>query len=143
MLGFFAFSDFDNGTLQAPQVAGPGYEVTRWAISQEDGKTYVPVDRLLYYHTSDSNTLKHGWILYEGLINGSSEYDSHWFTSTRNADALMEGIILSSSILPASESSTQASNSSSDIWAFIGMGVAALIALIATKWFLWQKKHTI
>ena len=90
-LNFWTFSDFTNGTTEAPQVIGPAYEITRW-LPSGDGKTFAEWDRLRYYSTSEANTDGRGWIFYEGLINGSSEYDGKWFVATRNADALMESV---------------------------------------------------
>ena len=47
IIGFFAFSNFDNGMLQAPQVVG--YKVTPRAIAYEDGK---PMCQLISYATT-------------------------------------------------------------------------------------------
>lgn len=142
LMGFFAFSDFDNGTRETPKVTGPGYEVMRWAISREDGITYVPVDRLRWYDTSSTNTLGRGWIFYEGLINGSSEYDGKWFTSTRNGDALMENTLFSVQATSTSTASTEKAGPTSIVLGFVGIGAATLIGAVAAAWFLQQRKVT-
>lgn len=131
LMGFFGLSDFDNGTRETPKV-GTGYEITRWAISRVDGETYVPVDRLRYYPSSSTNTLGRGWIFYEGLVNGSSEYDGMWFTTTRNSDALMQRILSSTQTLEASRPTPMT-------FGLIGIGAAGLIGIIATLWFFRQR----
>ncbi|MBX3086020.1 MAG: hypothetical protein KF716_30570 [Anaerolineae bacterium] len=127
-LDFWAFSDFTDGTREAPKVVGPAYEVTRWYLA-DDGKTYVMWDRLRYYHTSSENTAGRGWVYYEGLVNGGSEYDGRWYLSTRHADALMESIIFVepnatvTSSSPASEST-------------VGIGTTTLFVFALILWII-------
>ena len=130
VLGFFAFTDFDGGTRQAPSVNGSAYEVTRWQLDHTNLETLIPVDRLVYYHTSEANTLARGWVYYDGLINGSSEYDGKWFPSTRDADAWMESILF--------EGSSQAASSAGavPILSFAAVGLAGFILGLGTMWFV-------
>jgi len=129
LLGFFAFTDFDNGTREAPHVVGPAFIVMRWQLDRTGDTGFQPWDRLRYYHTSPDNTLGHGWVFYEGPINGSSEYDGQWFTSTRSADALMEGIIFPG----ATEQSQGGPKTPAKYIALMGIAAAFAIAGLATR----------
>jgi hypothetical protein len=83
LLGFFALSDFKDGTKDSPQV-GSGYEITRYF--QNDSGDSRPFDRLYYYPSSEGDS---GYIFYEGLINGASEYDGKWFQTSLEGEQLM------------------------------------------------------
>jgi len=125
-LDFWTFSDFDSGTREAPEVIGPAYEITRWHLAA-DGKTFEPWDRLRYYQTSPHNTAARGWVYYEGLVNGSSEYDGKWFMSTRHADVLMESIIF------ADASETHPASSSEPT---LAIGATALVVVALALWLI-------
>ena len=129
LLGFFAFTDFSDGRREPPRVVGPAFVVTRWEMDRAADAGFQPWDRLRYYHTSQDNTLGRGWVFYEGLLNGSSEYDGQWYPSTRNADALMEGIIFPSE---ARESEADA-NRPSLLLGVVGIAAALVIAALATR----------
>lgn len=73
---FFAFADFKKGSLSAPSDPGQGYQIFR--IYVEDNKDQ-PFDQLHYYPYS-------GYVFYDGLINGSSEYDGKWFAADPSAN---------------------------------------------------------
>ena len=74
---FFAFADFSKGSITAPVDPGQGYQIFR--IYVVDGKDQ-PFDQLHYYPYT-------GYVYYDGLINGSSEYDGKWFQADPAADA--------------------------------------------------------
>lgn len=68
---FFAFADFSRDWTKVPTELGPGYEITRYYI---DGKRETAFDSLHYYPET-------GFVYYDGIVNGSSEYDSEWYTA--------------------------------------------------------------
>ncbi|MCC6261540.1 MAG: hypothetical protein IT311_11825 [Anaerolineales bacterium] len=74
---FFAFADFSKGAVDAPAEPGDGYQVLRAYVI--DGKEQ-PFDLLYYYPTT-------GYVYYEGLAEGSSEYDKKWYVADPAAKA--------------------------------------------------------
>ena len=68
---FFAFADFYQDKTEAPADPGVGYEITRYYI---DGGRESAFDHLHYYPDS-------GYVFYDGIVNGSSEYDGKWYTA--------------------------------------------------------------
>jgi hypothetical protein len=74
---FFAFADFSRGEVAEPADAGQGYEIVRVYV---EGSTDAPFDRLRYYPYT-------GFVFYDGLINGSSEYDGKWYAANPSAEA--------------------------------------------------------
>ncbi len=73
---FFAFADFLKGAIDAPPDPGEGYQVIR--IHVENNKD-VPFDLLHYYPYT-------GFVYYDGLVDGSSEYDKKWYTANPSAE---------------------------------------------------------
>ena len=67
--GFFTFADFYRNKTEAPVDPGAGYEITRYYL---DGQAERPFDRLHYYPET-------GFVYYNGIVNGSSEYDGKWY----------------------------------------------------------------
>ena len=77
---FFAFADFYRNKTSAPANPGTGYEITRYYI---EGVGEIVFDRLHYYPET-------GFVYYDGIVNGSSEYDGEWYiakTEIKNAFA--------------------------------------------------------
>lgn len=68
---FFAFANFFEDRTTAPADPGPGYEITR---HYTEGIGDVIFDRLHYYPES-------GFVFYDGIENGESEYDGEWYTA--------------------------------------------------------------
>lgn len=68
---FFTFADFSQARTKAPKDPGMGYEITRYYI---DGTRETPFDRLHYYPETRL-------VYYDGIVNGSSEYDGEWYTA--------------------------------------------------------------
>lgn len=67
---FFAFAEFHMDRLDdAPVNPGKGYEITRYYI---DGKREIAFDQLHYYP-------KTGFVFYDGIVGGESEYDGKWY----------------------------------------------------------------
>lgn len=80
---FFAFADFYRNKVEAPVDPGPGYEVTRYYV---DGKREVAFDHLHYYPDA-------GFVYYDGIINGSSEYDGEWYTAKPEIKTIFESTL--------------------------------------------------
>jgi len=74
---FFAFADFTQGDIAAPADPGQGYEVIRIYIVDSKEQAF---DQLHYYPYS-------GYVYYDGIVNGSSEYDGKWYQANPSADA--------------------------------------------------------
>ena len=70
---FFAFADFSKDEIPAPVDYDPdaAYTVTRFYT--ENTKPVV-FDELIYYPDQ-------GYVYYEGLANGESEYDGKWYAA--------------------------------------------------------------
>lgn len=86
-IDFFAFADFDQDPAKAPTDPGQGYEITRYYI---DHGHDAPFDRLHYYPSS-------GWVFFDGLVNGDTSWDGHWFQAATSIQpafekALMNGV---------------------------------------------------
>ena len=80
---FFAFADFSRNKAEAPANPGEGYEITRYYI---DGKSEVVFDRLHYYPET-------GLVYYDGIVNGSSDYDGEWYIARREIKAAFEKVL--------------------------------------------------
>ena len=80
---FFAFADFSRDRTKAPTEPGPGYEITRYYV---DGKRETAFDRLHYYPET-------GFVYYDGIVNGSSEYDGEWYTAKPGIRKAFESVL--------------------------------------------------
>ena len=65
---FFTFADFYRDRVEEPSSPGTGYEITRYYV---DGNRESAFDKLHYYPDT-------GFVYYDGIVNGSSEYDRKW-----------------------------------------------------------------
>jgi len=83
LLGYFSFANFSNGPVtEVPQNPGAGYEIIRSYVDSAT-KNVQDFDHLHYYPDS-------GYVYFDGLINGSSEYDGKWY----QADSKVKTIFL-------------------------------------------------
>ena len=87
LLGYFDLSDFPNARTPEPQITGESYIVTRY---EQDNGRFIAWDRLHYYPNSTGSG---GYILYDGLINGYSEYDGQWYTASPSGDAALRRML--------------------------------------------------
>jgi hypothetical protein len=111
---FFAFADFYRDRIEAPAEPGPGYEITRYYV---DGKREIAFDRLHYYPST-------GFVFYDGIVNGDSEYDGEWYSANPAVKTVFE------STLPATGSAgaqPAVFSLPSNAW----LSVAALAAVLA------------
>jgi len=88
--GFFTFANFYEDRVDAPANPGEGYEITRYYL---DGKREIAFDRLHYYPVT-------GFVFYDGIVNGESEYDSEWYTSNPKIAVVLEGALLTPTQAP-------------------------------------------
>ncbi len=92
---FFAFADFYRNKTETPADPGPGYEITRYYI---DNNREVAFDKLHYYPDA-------GLVFYDGMVNGSSEYDGKWYTAKTEIKTAFESALMGTTI--AAPSSNQ------------------------------------
>ena len=77
---FFAFADFSKGEVSPPTDPGEGYQVVRvYVVTENDKPAPTPFDQLHYHPYT-------GFVYYDGLIGGSSEYDGKWYVANPAAD---------------------------------------------------------
>jgi hypothetical protein len=80
---FFTFADFYRNKTSAPADPGVGYEITRYYI---EGVGEIAFDRLHYYPET-------GFVYYDGIVNGSSEYDGEWYTANSEIKSIFESAL--------------------------------------------------
>ncbi len=133
---FFAFADFSQDRTKAPANPGSGYEVTRY---YKDALQETAFDRLHYYPYT-------GFVYYDGIVNGSSEYDGKWYIARPEMKGAFEKVLPGQvqPVAPAaqppvtSEQSTlnvSISRSSSVLLVAVAIGIAA-----ALMFALWLRK---
>ena len=91
LMDFFSLSNFPNAGIEQPLVEGDGYLVTRYFMESDGSLT--PWDNLRFY---PNTTGTGGNIFYEGLVNGSSEYDGKWYLASRAGSSRLRHIITAS-----------------------------------------------
>jgi hypothetical protein len=80
---FFAFANFYKDRIEAPANPGEGYEITRGYV---DGKREIIFDRLHYYPDT-------GFVYYDGIENGESEYDGEWYAANPDIKTVFEAAL--------------------------------------------------
>jgi hypothetical protein len=80
---FFAFADFYQDKAEAPVDPGTGYEITRYYV---DSNTESAFDKLHYYPDTE-------YVYYDGIVNGSSEYDAKWYTANQDLKSVFEAAL--------------------------------------------------
>ena len=80
------FQDLQLGSIPPPEVVGGGYKMLRgW--DNEQG-VFTAFDLVHYYLDPAGGA---GYLYYDGLVNGSSEFDRHWYRVTRQGEAAIQG----------------------------------------------------
>jgi hypothetical protein len=77
---FFTFADFYQSKTKAPVDPGMNYEITRYYV---DGNRESAFDKLHYYPDT-------GFVYYDGIVNGSSEYDGKWYIAKPEIKSVFE-----------------------------------------------------
>jgi hypothetical protein len=80
---FFTFADFFRSRTEAPADPGVGYEITRYYV---EGSQESAFDKLHYYPDT-------GFVYYDGIVNGSSEYDGKWYTAKPDLKTIFEAAL--------------------------------------------------
>ncbi len=77
---YFAFADFSQGAIDPPSNPGEGYEIVRLYLESKESKPNPVAFDLLYYFPYT------GYVYYDGIVNGSSEYDGKWYPANPSAN---------------------------------------------------------
>jgi hypothetical protein len=80
---FFTFANFYEDKTKPPADPGKGYEITRHYVQ---GTSDIIFDRLHYYP-------KTGFVFYDGIENGDSEYDGEWYTANPDVKSVFESAL--------------------------------------------------
>lgn len=84
---FLVFANFPQGEVPAPTNPGEGYQIIRVYLETVDGKPTARLfDQLHYYPYT-------GYVYYDGLVEGSSEYDGKWYAANPAADAPFRAVL--------------------------------------------------
>lgn len=84
---FFAFADFTQGEVPPPADPGQGYQVIRVYLETVDDKPTARLfDQLHYYPYT-------GYVYYDGLVEGASEFDGKWYAANPAADAPFRAVL--------------------------------------------------
>ena len=90
---FFAFADFTQGEIPAPIDPGQGYQIVRVYVEFTDSKPKdLPFDQLHYYPYT-------GYVYYDGVVEGSSEYDGKWYAANPTAEAPIRNVLFQRALL--------------------------------------------
>lgn len=74
--------------VDPPAYPRPGFELTRY-FETNTGQ-YVPFDTVVYHPAPDGEP---GLIYYDGMVNGSSEYDGRWFAVNPKNEAVLREVL--------------------------------------------------
>ena len=88
---FFAFANFYEDKADAPASPGVGYEITRYYMRE------IAFDNLHYYPET-------GFVFYDGIVNGESEYDGEWYKANLEVKTVFESV-LTAQIKPVTSAS--------------------------------------
>lgn len=88
---YFAFADFYSDQVAAPKNPGQGYAITRYYVQ---GKGEIAFDQIHYYPES-------GYVFYDGILNGESEYDGEWYSANPAVKTVFEDVLSTASIADA------------------------------------------
>jgi len=87
---FFAFADFYRNRVDVPANPGEAYEITRYYIDHTRESAF---DRLHYYPDT-------GYVFYDGIVNGSSEYDGKWYRAVPEIKTAFEKALSAQAVAP-------------------------------------------
>lgn len=81
------FQDLEQDSIDPPEIIGGGYKMLRgW---DDVYGHFDPFDKIYYYRDPAGGS---GYLYYDGLVNGSSEYDHHWYRVTATGEAAMREV---------------------------------------------------
>jgi hypothetical protein len=138
---FFTFANFYEDKTQEPSDPGEGYEILRYYV---DGNREMIFDRLHYYPET-------GFVFYDGIENGESEYDGEWYQANPGIRTVFESALSNQAAavappekqepvnsMPPSQPASAVLESSLILSIVIAAGVIAL-----TLFALWRRKPSI
>jgi len=85
LLSFDAFADFRQPYPGSPMLVTEGFLVVRGSPNPEAGE-WTAFDSLRVYPSADGEA---GFVYYEGLVNGWSEYDARWYRLKPQAGVML------------------------------------------------------
>jgi LPXTG-motif cell wall-anchored protein len=89
--GLGAFEDIEAGVIDAPEVkSGNGYEITSLIRDPSQPSGYWTFDQRHYYAGPKG---ERGYVFYDGIVNGHSEYDGRWFRASTAGEQVMLSIL--------------------------------------------------
>lgn len=90
---FLVFADFSQGEAPPPVDPGQGYQIARVYVEFTDEKPKdLPFDLLHYYPYT-------GYVYYDGVLEGSSEYDGKWYIANPAAEAPIRNVLFQRALL--------------------------------------------
>jgi hypothetical protein len=113
---FFTFANFYEDKSKAPTDPGKGYEITRHYVQ---GMGDIIFDRLHYYPET-------GFVFYDGIENGDSEYDGEWYTANPDIKTVFEETL---AVSPMDEIRSNASTSTLQVQTRPSVPVSQIIVL--------------
>jgi hypothetical protein len=138
---FLAFFDFSQVKAEPPADPGVGYEVRRYYV---DGDREIAFDHLHYYPDT-------GLVYYDGIVNGSSEYDGKWYTARPGIKAIFESALAmqTGSVAPVEKKQPITSASQSEADTSVGLPSLSVILIVSavglaalTAFAFWQRKSS-
>jgi hypothetical protein len=90
-LSLTMLEDVDHGAIDEPTNLDMdvGYRLER-GFYEENVETFVPWDASVYYPDPEGGR---GYVFYDGIINGGSEYDKKWYRARMEAEALLQQVL--------------------------------------------------
>lgn len=90
---YFAFADFTQGEVAPPAQTGQGYQIVRlYVVFEDDKPRNAPFDELHYYPYT-------GYVFYDGVVDGTSEYDGKWYAANPAAEAPFRSVLFQRALL--------------------------------------------
>jgi hypothetical protein len=134
---FFTFADFYEDKTKAPAQPGEDYEILRYYV---DGKREIVFDRLHYYPET-------GFVFYDGIENGESEYDGDWYTAKPEIKTIFESALSAQtqSVAPVDKqavTSREPTNSNEFLSGSMVLAIIASLTMILALAF-WLRKSTV
>lgn len=90
-LSLTMLEDVDHGAIDEPTNLDldAGYRLER-GFFEENVETFVPWDASVYYPDPEGGR---GYVFYDGIINGGSEYDNKWYRARMEAEAVLQQVL--------------------------------------------------
>lgn len=90
LMEFFSFSVFPEAKIAEPDPSSLGSDCVITRYEQDSTSDFEAWDQLRYYPATSGTG---GYIYYEGLLNGSSEYDQKWYLARPEAETAIQSLL--------------------------------------------------